>query len=277
MAVQEVADVRGDHDRLDPRLYRALFLAADEGVLSARSTLPAGFRGAGSDAGAARSLSGRPQRGRKRQRRMAGGKSHAGPGRHGGRAGRLEPHRGLFPDRLSRPARIGAAGKGRARDGRTPRRHDQPELRQWPDGARAQRPQRAGGEPAQQRAACQRLRRPRALLDLPHSRDRRLRRTPRTVQARSVRAQPGRRGLRPRDPPRLPAAARDRPFLLPDLPAADHRGQFADLQSLAHRRGALSRQHVRRHARLDQTWRKSGCRSTPSSSSTAFSARCRRR
>ena len=36
------------------------------------------------------------------------------------------------------------------------------------------RPQRAGSEPALQYPACQRLRRPRALLHLPHSRDRRL-------------------------------------------------------------------------------------------------------
>jgi len=55
---------------------------------------------------------------------------------------------------------------------------NQSELRQRPDGARAQRPQRARGKPAQQRAACQRLRRPRALLHLPHSRDRGLRGAP---------------------------------------------------------------------------------------------------
>jgi adenylate cyclase len=48
------------------------------------------------------------------------------------------------------------------------------------------------GEPAQQRAACQRVRRPRALLDLPHPHHRRLQRVARALAARGVRARPGR-------------------------------------------------------------------------------------
>ena len=53
-------------------------------------------------------------------------------------------------------------------------------------------------------------------------------------------------------------------------------GQRARLASASHRPGALSRQHVRRHARLDQARGEPACRSTPCSSSTASSARCRR-
>ena len=88
--------------------------------------------------------------------------------------------------------------KGRARPQRAPRRHDQPVLWQWPHGPGAEGPQRAGSEPAPQRPACQRLRRPRPLLDLPHSRDRGLRRTAGTVAARSLRAQPRRQRPIPR-------------------------------------------------------------------------------
>ena len=113
---------------------------------------------------------------RQRQRRMEGGtifrKTHVGTAAE---QAVLDRRDGLFPDRLSRPDRIGAAGKGRARADRTPRRHDHPVLRQWPDGSGAEGPQRARGEPALQCPACQRVRRPRALLDLPHSRDRGLR------------------------------------------------------------------------------------------------------
>ena len=44
----------------------------------------------------------------------------------------------------------------------------------------------------------------------------------------------------------------DRSLLLPAFPAAHDVGQFPCLESDADRPGALSRQHVRRHARLDQ-------------------------
>jgi hypothetical protein len=60
-----------------------------------------------------------------------------------------------------------------ARCARAARRHDHAVLRQRPDHPRVEGPFRARGEPAQQRATCQRLRRPRPLLDLPHPRDRR--------------------------------------------------------------------------------------------------------
>ena len=65
-----------------------------------------------------------------------------------GRTGRAGKHRGIFPGRLFRPARTGAAGKGRTRAGRAARRHDQFVLRQRPDGPGAEGPQRARGEPA---------------------------------------------------------------------------------------------------------------------------------
>ena len=54
-------------------------------------------------------------------------------------------------------------------------RHGQSVLWQRQDGSRAEGTQRARGQPAQQCPACQRVRRPRPLLHLPHSRDRRLR------------------------------------------------------------------------------------------------------
>ena len=254
MAVQNMADIRGPDHRLDSRLHRTLFLAADEGVLHQRRAISARRRGAGSDAGNARSLSGRAKRRRQRQRRMEGGQSFAAPGRHAGRTSCTEHHRGLFPDLLSRPGRICRAGKRRARDRRAPGRHDHPVVRQWPDGSRAQGPQRAGGEPAQQCPACERMRRPRPLLHLPHSRDRRLQFAAGAVAARGVRTQPGRSG-RPLDPARLPAQARDRSVLLPALHAAGDVGERERLAAAPHRPGALSGQHVRGHARLDQTCR----------------------
>ena len=149
VAVQDPADVRGAADRLDPRLHRALFLAADADVLQARGAVSARRRDIDSDAGDARPLSGRPQRGRRqRQHGMADGKSRAAAGRHRGRAGRAGKHRGIFPGRLFRPARTGAAGKGRARAGGAARRHDQFVLRKWPNGPRAEGTERARGEPA---------------------------------------------------------------------------------------------------------------------------------
>ena len=67
LAVQDVADVCGPAHRLGPRLHRALFLAADEGVLQARGAVSARRRGPDSDARPAGPLSGRAQR-RRRQR-----------------------------------------------------------------------------------------------------------------------------------------------------------------------------------------------------------------
>ena len=108
---------RGPDHRLDSWLHRSLFLAADEGVLQTRRTIPAGRRGAGSDAGDARPLSGRTQRrSRKRQRRMADGtifrsaRSAPRP-----KQNVLDSISGLFPDRLSRPDRLCPAGARGAR------------------------------------------------------------------------------------------------------------------------------------------------------------------
>ena len=157
---------------------------------------------------------------RQRQRRMEGRKSFAAPGRHCRRAGRAGRHRRLFPDRLSRPDRTGAAGARRARADRAPRRHDQPVLRQRQDDSRAEGPERARSEPAQQRPACQRLRRPRPLLDLPHSRDRRLRVVAGTVA--SARPSCSTASARPIPSIRLACQLRptDRPVVLPALHAA---------------------------------------------------------
>ena len=97
VAVQDLADVRGAGHRLDPRLHRALFLAADEGVLQARRAVPAGRRGAGSDAGDARPLPGRTSVvADSDSTRMAGGQSFAAPGRHRGPAGHAGRHHGHF-------------------------------------------------------------------------------------------------------------------------------------------------------------------------------------
>jgi hypothetical protein len=112
----------------------------------------------------------------------------------------------ILADSLSRLDRIGAAGKRRARPARASRRHDQLVLRQWPLGARAQGAHRAGSEPAQQRAACLGLRRPRPLLDLSHPHHRRLQPFAGAVAARGLRAAPGRH-RRSLDPPCLPAQA----------------------------------------------------------------------
>src|SRR4030081_2940713 len=90
------------------------------------AALPARRSCAGSDAGSTWSLSERTQHRGQRQRRMEDGESFAPPGRYAGRTGRAGPHRGLFPDRLSWPARIGAAGKGRAGRQRGPGRHNLP-------------------------------------------------------------------------------------------------------------------------------------------------------
>jgi hypothetical protein len=175
--------------RLDPRQHRPLLLAPNESVLQIRGAIPARRGGADSDAGLARSLSGWTKRRRgQRQGRMEGRQSLATPGRHAGRTGATRLDRRLFPDRLSRLDRIGAAGKGRTRTERAPGRNNHPVVWQWQEGSGAEGPQRAGGEPAQQCPACKRLRRPRPLLHLSHSRDRGLRFAAGTVQARGVRA-----------------------------------------------------------------------------------------
>ena len=130
-----------------------------------------------------------------------------------------------------------------------------PVLRQWPHGSRAEGPQRARSKPALPCPACQRLRRPRPLLHLPHSRDRRLH-----VAAGAVAsARPScSTGSAPTDPSiRLACQLRpdSRPVVLPALHAAHDVGQCARLAAAPHRPGALSRQHVRGHARLDQARR----------------------
>ncbi|MEY9182427.1 hypothetical protein ABIA41_003862 [Bradyrhizobium sp. USDA 313] len=80
---------------------------------------------------------------------------------------------GGLTHRLFRSAGTGAGGTRRAGLARAARRHDRAVLRQRQDGAGPQGSLGAGSEPAPQRAACQHLRRPRPLLDLPHPHHRR--------------------------------------------------------------------------------------------------------
>src|SRR4029079_9499167 len=115
----------------------------------------------------------------------------------------------------------------------------------------AERPQRARGLLTQQRASCQRVRRPRSLLDLPHPHHRRLQRATPTLATRGLRARPRRR-YRSVDTPCLPVAPDQRPVVLPVVPAAHGVGWLPWLEPDADRPGALSRQHVRGYARLEQ-------------------------
>ena len=68
-------DVRGPDHRVDPRLHRTLFLAADESVLQARGAVSARRGGVGADAGHARPLSGRANRRRRQRQRTNGGRT----------------------------------------------------------------------------------------------------------------------------------------------------------------------------------------------------------
>ncbi len=113
-----------------------------------------------------------------------------------------------------------------------------------------------------QNSARQRLRRPRPLLDLPRSRRQRPQRIAAAVRTRGLRAGARRRQRRSLDPSRLPAAAADRRRGHSGA-AAERRRRFrAQPPAHQYRRGALRRQHVRRHARLDQALGRRGCRST---------------
>ena len=120
------------------------------------------------------------------------------------------------------------------------------------------------------------LRRPRALLDLPHPHHRRLQRFAPAFAARGFRARTGRH-RRSVDPPRLPAQADHRSVVLPAVPAAHDVGQFATRRT----RPGSARSAIWSACSWICAARpsspKNACRSTPSSSSTASSARCRRR
>jgi adenylate cyclase len=150
VAVQNVDDVRPAGHRLDPRLHRTLFLAADESVLQTRCAISCSparcwfrrWRCSVSIRADEPSFATAPA--------PNGGRHNLSQRQVGTPAEQaiLERHHGLFPDRLSRPDRIGPAGAGRARPQRTPRRHDHAVLRQWQDHTGAERPQRARGEPA---------------------------------------------------------------------------------------------------------------------------------
>ena len=183
----------------------------------------------------------------------------------------LERITDLFPVRLFRPDRHRVAGPRRPRHQRTPPRHDQPLLRQRPDGARSKRPQRARGEPAQQRSARQRLRRPRRAARPAASASSATTtscRRPRSAR-RSCSAGSARRILRSASPASCgrPAISRSSSCSCRTTMSAD--GARSNPTRIGEER--YRRQHVRRHARLDRGWRRSGCRSTPCSSSTASS------
>ncbi len=207
---------------------------------------------------------------------MARGDPVAAPDRHPCGSAGARSHHGLFPVRIFRPDRHRAAGPRRPRRQRAPPRHDQPLLRQRPHRARAQGPQRARGEPAQQRSARQRLRRPRALLDLPHPHHRRPQRPARALAARGVRAWPGRHAGS-FHPPCLSAEAGLRYLVLPAFPAAHDVGRRPRVRTRrGSARSAISSACSSTCA-ARPGWRKSACRSTRCSSSTDSSARCRRR
>ena len=152
--VQAVADVRGAAHRLGPWLHRAVFLAAHEGVLQARGAVPAGGGGADSDAGACSASI-----------RADAASSPTATAPNGGRTIFRSSQVGTpaeqdVLDDITDYFLIGYLGliglvllaQRRARAARAPRRHDQPVLWQRPDGAGAEGPERARGQPAQQRA-----------------------------------------------------------------------------------------------------------------------------
>src|SRR4051794_6313885 len=97
---------------------------------------------------------------------------------------------------------------------------------------------------------------PRSLLDLPNPRDRRSSFLAGAFGARGVCPQP-RRGDRPFDPSGMPTQARERSFVLPAIRASVGIGAVAGFATTSDRPGALSREHVRRYAWIDQTRRKS--------------------
>ena len=116
--------------------------------------------------------------------------------------------------------------------------------------------ERAGSEPALQHSACQRLRRPRPLFDLPRARGQRPGRPCRGPRA----ARPSCwRASAPAPTPPIRLACQLRPHsdvaVIPILPPQYRRRLCARPSTPAYRRRALRRQHVRRHARLDQAVR----------------------
>ena len=114
-----------------------------------------------------------------------------------------------FPIALSWPHRPGVCRARRACAARASARHDHGLLSR-PAGARAEGFERARSEPALQRTACLRLRRPGAMLHLPHSRCQRSRRVAAAIRSRIVCAHPRRRSHRSRYPAGVPAASHRR-------------------------------------------------------------------
>ncbi len=204
-AVQYRDPVHLAHRRLDARLHRSLFLAADEvvlrlgGAVSSRHCHPAAD--AGDDRRAPCRARSRPAR---RRRRVAQGEPAERDCPAG--AGDQEHRPCLFPARLCRGDRARFRCARRALLARASEGPDR-DFVSRPAGARAEGRERPRSLPALQHPACQRVWWPGALLDLPHSRPRRRQRPAAAVRARGVCARSRRRHRQPVDPSRLPAAA----------------------------------------------------------------------
>ena len=239
--------------RVDPRLRRHLFLAPPEVLLSPPAQHPAVDRGAAAGAGAARLLPGRRDRaGAGGRSGLAGAARDAGPRRHGAAERLADQLSHVVFRRAGRDARCDSAGALDAKLARAPPRPGAADLSRAV-GAGAARPQRARGEPALWHSPRACLRRPRALLDLPHPRHRRARRAPARQRRRAGGAGAGAGGNR--RPARLPIAARARHLLRSAAVAAGRRRQRLQGSSAPFRRRALRRHPVRRHARLDRPGR----------------------
>ena len=186
---------------------------------------------------------------------MACRASHGGQDRYAGAAGCARQDHAVFLYRLSRGDCRSAGGARRARLARAARQHHSLCLRRRQDDPGAEGLERARSQPAQRHSAFERVRRPRPLLDLPHPRRQRLQPAAEGLEARDVRARARRFELRSGDPARVPALPRPRYCFCAAV--------SGDLEDIAAQRGtadprgpgALSGQHVRRHARLDQARR----------------------
>ena len=251
--VYDRGPVRSPHRGLDARLHWALFLAAPEAVLQMGGAVFARHRriaaAAGDDRRASWRAGGHSARGAAAMARRAHTSDPAAAAR-----GRRRGYRVLLPDRLPQPDRTGVCRAWCAHPARAPPRHDHGHLPR-PAGARAEGLERSRSEPAFQRAARQRVRRPGDVLHLPCPRRQRSWRAAAAVGARGVRAGARRRQCRPGDPAGVPITAECQRGHH-SRPAGACRRRFCPQPSPhPYRRGAFCRQHVCRHARLHRARR----------------------
>ncbi len=167
-------------------------------------------------------------------------------------------HAVLLSDLLWVGDRAGVSGARRSRPARALSRIDHGVVSR-PAGARAQGTEHPRSQPALQCAACQRLRRQGALLDLPRPRGQRPQCAAAAVGTGGLCAGARRRRRQPVDPARLPAPAADRCRHHSGAARQCRRRFRPQPQPRQYRRGALYRQHVRRYARIDAGWRKRAC------------------